>query len=62
MVTTGWKFADGSGTPLVFAPTRQIVDFGEFNQAAPESDFNGAMSSMTVTCASIAAAVMTFMF
>lgn len=62
-VSAGWKIgASPSTTPLLFAAARQSVDFGRFIRGAPESDFNGATTGMGVTCASLAAAVMTFLF
>lgn len=62
-VSTGWVIgASPSTTPLLWAGARQSVDFGRFLAAAPEADFNGAMTGMGVTCASLAAAVMTFLF
>lgn len=62
MVSTGWFVQTGTTTPLKWAAPRQVVDFHRFREQTPESDFNGAISSMGVSCAAIAAAVMTFLF
>ena len=62
MVSAGWVVASATTSPLKMEFTRQVVDFGEFLKAAPESNWNGALGNMTVTCATLAAAVMTFMF
>ena len=59
MVSAGWSIETGTTDPLVMEFTRQVVDFGEFLNKAPDSEFNSAVA---VTCASIAAAVMAFMF
>lgn len=62
-VLTGWHIgASPSATPLKFGAPAQSVDFGRFLRGAPEADFNSAVTGMGVTCASLAAAVMTFLF
>lgn len=62
MVSAGWKIAGQTTVPLESKFDRQIVDFGRFLRPAPESDYNGAVSSMGISCAAVAAAVVTFMF
>lgn len=62
MVRAGWTFNGATSTPLQMEFTEQVVNFNEFLKAAPEADWNGALSGMAVTCASLAAAVLAFMF
>lgn len=43
MVTAGWEITTTTATTTFTQKfTRQVVDFEEFLQAAPESNFNGA--------------------
>ena len=62
MVTAGWEITSTTPTTTFSQKfDRQVVDFENFLEAAPESDYNGARQ-MAVSCVSIAAAVMTFLF
>ena len=62
MVQAGWLIETGTTTPFKFEAKRQVVDFGRFLKVAPESEYNSALSNMTVSCAALAAGIMTFLF
>lgn len=62
MVSAGWITQGQTTTPMKWEGPRQAVDFHRFREQTPESDWNGAISSMGVSCAALAAAVMTFLF
>ena len=62
MVFAGWEVASAVNAPLLMEFSGQNVDFGEFLRAEPEADYNSAITSLAITCASLTTAVLTFMF
>jgi len=61
-VSTGWNVQTGTTFPLQIAFPRQSVDLGRFRRVTPEADYNSAISGLGLTCASLAAAIMSTLF
>ena len=62
MVSAGWVLDTETTPPGKMGFDRQVVDFHRFLEEEPESDYNGAMSTVAVTGSAIAAIVCSFMF
>ena len=60
-VLAGWEIADQLSASLKLDFTAQAVDFGRFLRPTPEADYNGAVSSLSLTCG-LVAGVLAYMF
>ena len=60
-ILAGWEIADQLASPLKMDFPGQAVDFSRFLRPTPESDYNGAVSSLSLTCG-LVAGVLAYMF